>query len=57
MRARLLIVLVGVIAGCVHYTPTPLDPADAAHQLETRTLSDDGLRTFIDSTAPQMARH
>jgi len=57
MRARLLIVLVGVIAGCVHYTPTPLDPADAAHQLETRTLSDDGLRTFFDSTAPEMARH
>lgn len=36
------------IAGCAHYTPKPLVPQQTAGMLESRTLSDPGLRTFME---------
>jgi outer membrane protein, heavy metal efflux system len=38
------------IAGCAHYTPKPLVPEQTAMTLEARTLSDAGLRAFIEKS-------
>jgi len=36
------------LTGCVHYVPKPLAPEQTALTLEKRTLSDAGLRSFIE---------
>lgn len=38
------------VTGCAHYTPKPLVPAHTAAMLESRTLSDSGLRAFIEKS-------
>ena len=43
-------------AGCVHYTPQPLTAAQTARSLESRTLSDAGLRGFITADSPRLAQ-
>jgi cobalt-zinc-cadmium efflux system outer membrane protein len=43
--------LVGLgITGCAHYTPKPLVPEQTGVTLESRTLSDPGLRVFIEES-------
>ena len=48
----LAISIVIVLGGCAaeHYKPAPIVPADSASQLESRTLSDPGLRSFIEQS-------
>lgn len=41
--------------GCVHYAPQPITAAQAARSLESRTLGDAGLRSFISTNSPKMA--
>lgn len=43
-------------SGCVHYQPKPLLPAQAMNNLESRTLADVGLRAFIETNAPDVAK-
>jgi outer membrane protein TolC len=43
--------LLGLLAGCVHYRPEPLTPGETAKALESRTLSDPGLRAFIETNS------
>lgn len=38
------------INGCAHYTPKPLVPEQTAATLESRALSDPGLRAFIEKS-------
>jgi outer membrane protein TolC len=38
------------ITGCAHYTPKPLVPEQTAATLESRALSDPGLRAFIEKS-------
>ena len=38
------------LIGCIQFQDRPLDPADSAFQIETRTLSSEGLREFIENT-------
>ncbi len=39
-------------SGCVHYQPKPLALAENAGQLDSRSLTDAGLRVFIEANAP-----
>jgi outer membrane protein TolC len=41
----------GLLAGCVHYQAQPLSPGWTAAELESRTLSDPGLRAFIEANS------
>lgn len=43
----LFVLSAGLFNGCVHYHPRELDPATERAQLESRTLSDPGLRAFL----------
>ena len=43
-------------SGCVHYEPKPLAPTQAMHDLESRTLTDEGLRAFIETNASDAAK-
>lgn len=45
-----VVTCVVVIGGCAHYTPKPLAPAQTAVALESRTLSDPGLRSYIETS-------
>jgi cobalt-zinc-cadmium efflux system outer membrane protein len=47
-RALAAMVLGIGIAGCAHYSPKPLVPQHTAVALESRSLSDPGLRAFIE---------
>jgi cobalt-zinc-cadmium efflux system outer membrane protein len=46
--APTLCLLTFAFAGCAHYTPKPLSSEGSALTLEARTLSDAGLRMFIE---------
>lgn len=39
-----------VIAGCAHYVPRPLDPERTAATFEARSLSDPGLRAYLEQS-------
>jgi len=41
--------VVALAGGCVHYQPKPLAPAATMSGLESRSLSDEGLRGFIEA--------
>lgn len=43
----MVVLFVGVIAGCAHFQPRPLSPESAAAAFEARSLADSGLRTFM----------
>lgn len=45
----LLITIVGVLAGCVVFHPRPLNPSQTAASFESRTLSDPGLKRFMET--------
>ena len=50
-RPGVTAVLVGVgICGCAHYTAKPLVPEQTGVTLESRSLSDPGLRAFIEKS-------
>jgi outer membrane protein, heavy metal efflux system len=50
-RRVLAATLLGIgIAGCAHYAPKPLVPEQTAVALESRSLSDPGLRFFIEKS-------
>lgn len=40
-----------MLAGCVHYRAQPLSPERTASELESRTLSDPGLRAFVETNS------
>ena len=44
------IALIAGIAGCAHYVPLPLVPERTAATLDTRSLSDAGVRAFIEKS-------
>jgi len=56
MHRGLPFILFGLVVGCVHYQPKPLVPAEIASNLESRTLADPGLRTFVTTNAPKLAK-
>src|SRR5919109_5311538 len=56
MHRWLLFILFGLVAGCAHYQPKPLPPAQTASKLESRTLADAGLRSFVATNAPELAK-
>src|SRR2546422_341076 len=41
--------VVALAGGCVHYQPKPLSPAATMAGLESRSLSDEGLREFLEA--------
>lgn len=57
-RRRLLPLIVHFVfvAGCAHYSPAPLAPAETLRQLETRSLADADLRAFIATNEPDAAK-
>jgi cobalt-zinc-cadmium efflux system outer membrane protein len=50
------LIVAGLVAGCAHYVPKPLTPAQTAGRLEARTLASAGLREFVVTNAPGLAR-
>jgi outer membrane protein, heavy metal efflux system len=53
-RSLALAASLGIIlslAGCAHYQPAPLSPEQSAAQLQTRSLADAGLRTFLEQNS------
>ena len=56
MHRGLPFILFGLVAGCAHYQPKPLAPAQTAINLESRTLADAGLRSFVETNAPELAK-
>lgn len=47
-RSALLFATIAIIGGCATYEAKPIVAADAAAQLEARSLEDAGLRDFVD---------
>jgi outer membrane protein TolC len=45
----------GLAAGCAHYEPRPIAPAQTAAALEGRTLEDPGLRGFVEKNLHRAA--
>lgn len=54
--AVLLTVLTLAFAGCAHFEDKPLVPARAAEALESRSLTDAGLRAFVETNAPESVK-
>jgi outer membrane protein, heavy metal efflux system len=42
------ILMLGLLAGCARFQPQPLSPADTAIGLESRSLDDAGLKSFLE---------
>jgi outer membrane protein TolC len=57
MKAGPLIAVACVLAGCAKYHPQPLSPAASAGHFDSRTLSDPGLKQFVERYAPQAVNH
>jgi cobalt-zinc-cadmium efflux system outer membrane protein len=49
IRALLTIALAGLLTGCVRFKPEPLNPAAHGSALESRSLADPQLRTFLET--------
>lgn len=49
MKIWLLLFAAAVLAGCAHYRPAPLDAAKRADAFDSRTLTDAGLRIFLET--------
>ena len=49
VRPGLIIAAVLACAGCAHYQPRPLAPADSLAQFEQRSLSDEALRRYAET--------
>ena len=47
-RFCLALLSCGLAAGCAHFEPRPVSPEQTAVTLESRTLQDPGLRSFLD---------
>ena len=45
----LALLLCGLAAGCAHYQPRPVSPEQTASALESRTLEDPGLKSFLEA--------
>ena len=56
MSRLLLLPCVVLLAGCAGFELKPLAPAQTASNLESRTLADAGLRTFVETNAPELAK-
>lgn len=54
-RSFILVGLALLLSGCVHFQSKELKPAAEADNLESRTLTDAGVRTFIQTNAPAIA--
>ena len=54
VAALALLLVLG--SGCIHYRPTSLVPTRTASNLQSRTLTDAGLTTFIETNAPGMVK-
>ena len=55
MRRCLSIICVGLVSGCAHFEPKPLLPKQVADALQSRTLTDARLLSFIKTNAPKTA--
>jgi len=42
------IVALGLVAGCARFHPQPLSPAESAYKLESRSLDNPELKTFLE---------
>lgn len=51
-----LIICLGAWPGCAHYKPYPLAATETAGKLQARTLSDDGLRTFLETNSAALVK-
>ncbi len=46
------LVLAGLLSGCAVFEPRPIEPAKVGEEFRGRTLSDPGLRAYLDSNLP-----
>ena len=44
-------IIVGLVSGCVRYVPRPIDPTASELAYRTRTLTDPGLKAFINANS------
>jgi cobalt-zinc-cadmium efflux system outer membrane protein len=49
LRSRLAIVAVGLLTGCARFQSQPLSPAHTADQLESRSLTNAALKSFLET--------
>lgn len=54
-RAWPLILVVALLAGCVAYRPKPIDAPEVEAGFRARTLSDPGLRAYVEANRPAEA--
>ena len=43
----------GLSSGCIHYQDRPLSAADKARTLESRSLTNQALKSFLDKNQPR----
>src|SRR5262245_41976520 len=46
------LLVVGIVCGCARYRPIPLDPNQKAISLDSRSLTNIGLRSFLAINSP-----
>lgn len=49
MRRCLILLAAVLLAGCAHYQPQPLNAEQRATEFDRRSLTDEGLRTFVET--------
>ena len=51
LRTPIVLVALSVLTGCVKYRPKPLEPPRLEQEYRARSLSEPGLRSFVEANA------
>lgn len=57
MKRCLVVILLGIVAGCVSYKPAPISPVKTEAAFRSRSVDDPGLRDFVAKNATNLAAH
>jgi cobalt-zinc-cadmium efflux system outer membrane protein len=55
VKRCLLVIFLGIFAGCVHYKPAPISPTKTEAAFRARTIDDPGLKDFVAKNATNLA--
>lgn len=57
MKRCLVVILLGIAAGCVSYKPAPISPVETEAAFRSRTIDAPGLREFVAKNETNLATH
>jgi len=57
VKRCLVVIFLGILAGCVTYKPEPISPAQTDAAFRSRTVDDSGLRDFVSKNSTNLAAH